>query len=191
MPRKDPEARKAYQKEYAQRNKDKAREKVKEWRKANPEALAEQRARYKAKHPEKALERTLRWKWKNIDKVRAKDRENQAAYRRDNNEKVVAAKRKYAINNKGIINAAVAKREAAKKQRTPNWLSPTDLWMIQEIYTLASLRSDYTGISWHVDHIIPLQGENVSGLHIPINLQVIPAVENIKKSNIYEVSHVS
>lgn len=191
MPRKDPEARKAYQKEYAQRNKDKAREKVKEWRKANPEALAEQRARYKAKHPEKALERTLRWKWKSIDKVRAKDRENQAAYRRDNNEKVVAAKRKYAINNKGIINAAVAKREAAKKQRTPNWISPTDLWMIQEIYTLASLRSDYTGISWHVDHIIPLQGENVSGLHIPINLQVIPAVENIKKSNIYEVSHVS
>jgi hypothetical protein len=191
MPRKDPEARKTYQKEYAQRNKDKAREKVKEWRKANPEALAEQRARYKAKHPEKALERTLRWKWKNIDKVRAKDRENQAAYRRVNNEKVVAAKRKYAINNKGVINAAVAKREAAKKQRTPNWLSPTDLWMIQEIYTLASLRSDYTGISWHVDHIIPLQGENVSGLHIPINLQVIPAVENIKKSNIYEVSHVS
>ena len=191
MPRKDPEARKAYQKEYAQRNKDKAREKVKEWRKANPEALAEQRARYKAKHPEKALERTLRWKWKNIDKVRAKDRENQAAYRRGNKEKVVAAKRKYAINNKGIINAAVAKREAAKKQRTPNWLSPNDLWMIQEIYTLASLRSDYTGISWHVDHIIPLQGENVSGLHIPINLQVIPAVENIKKSNIYEVSHVS
>jgi hypothetical protein len=191
MSYRNPEQAKAYQKEYAQRNKDKAREKVKEWRKANPEALAEQRARYKAKHPEKALERTLRWKWKNIDKVRAKDRENQAAYRRANNEKVVAAKRKYAINNKGVINAAVAKREAAKKQRTPNWLSPTDLWMIQEIYTLASLRSDYTGISWHVDHIIPLQGENVSGLHIPINLQVIPAVENIKKSNIYEVSHVS
>ena len=191
MPRKDLEARKAYQKEYAQRNKDKARERVREWRKANPEALAEQRARYNAKYPEKALKRMLKWKWKNIDTVRAKDRENQAAYRRDNKEKVVAAKRKYAINNKGVINAAVAKREAAKKQRTPSWLSPIDLWMIQEIYTLASLRSNYTGISWHVDHIIPLQGENVSGLHIPINLQVIPAVENIKKSNIYEVGNVS
>jgi len=190
MPRKDPEARKAYQKEYAQRNKDKARERVKEWREANPEALAEQRARYNAKYPKKALERTLKWKWKNIDKVRAKDRENQAVYRRDNKEKVVVSKRKYAINNKGIINAAVAKREAAKKQRTPKWLSSIDLWMIQEIYTLASLRSKCTGISWHVDHIIPLQGENVSGLHIPANLQVIPAIENIKKSNIYEVGYV-
>jgi hypothetical protein len=41
-------------------------------------------------------------------------------------------------------------------------------------------------MSWHVDHIIPLQGKNVSGLHIPENLQVIPAIENIKKRNNFE-----
>ena len=40
---------------------------------------------------------------------------------------------------------------------------------------------------WHVDHIIPLQGKNVSGLHVFSNLRVIPGEENVKKSNKYHV----
>ena len=83
--------------------------------------------------------------------------------------------------------ASAAKRRAVKLLRTPSWLSEYDIWLIEEIYVLAALRTKLTGVVWHVDHIVPLQGGFVSGLHIPINLQVITAKENMYKSNKFEV----
>ncbi len=90
--------------------------------------------------------------------------------------------------NLPVFAASAAKRRAVKIQRTPNWLSKLDIWLIEEIYVLAALRTKLTGVVWHVDHIVPLQGELVSGLHIPVNLQVITAKENMYKSNKFEVA---
>lgn len=73
--------------------------------------------------------------------------------------------------------------KTAKHSRKPKWLTKNDLWMIKEAYLLAALRTKVTGISWHVDHIIPLRGKTVSGLHVPTNLQVITATENHQKLN--------
>ena len=181
MPRKDPEARKAYQKEYAAKRKAYAR--VKAWRAANPEKVEEQNKRYAEKHPEQLRLKALRSRHKNLEKVRERDRENSKKYRLENRDKVVLAKKQYAQNNKGKINAAVAKRDAAKLQRTPAWLTEDDFWMIQEAYALAALRTKLFGFPWHVDHILPLQGKVVSGLHVPINLQVIPGKDNVRKGN--------
>ena len=55
--------------------------------------------------------------------------------------------------------------------------------IIEEAYELAGKRTELFGFSWHVDHTLPLQGRTVSGLHVPTNLQVIPAVDNIRKGN--------
>lgn len=85
------------------------------------------------------------------------------------------------------LNSKENKRKAAKLQRIPCWLTPDDFWMIEQAYEICALRTKVTGIEWHVDHIIPLQGKNVSGLHTPYNLQVIPASVNINKSNKFEV----
>lgn len=79
--------------------------------------------------------------------------------------------------------AKTAKRRAAKLLRTPKWLTADDLFIIEEAYHLAKLRTEVIGISWHVDHILPLQGKKVSGLHVPNNIQVIPAKQNLQKSN--------
>jgi hypothetical protein len=95
----------------------------------------------------------------------------------------LAQKQVYRRANKGKINALVAARKKVIKQRTPKWLTQDECWMIKEVYELAALRTKMFGFSWHVDHIIPLQGETVTGLHTPYNLQVLPGVENIKKKN--------
>ena len=79
--------------------------------------------------------------------------------------------------------AKTAKRRAAKLKALPNWLTKEELEQIKELYTCAQMFKLYTGEEYHVDHIIPLQGENVCGLHVPWNLQVIPAKENLSKSN--------
>jgi hypothetical protein len=83
------------------------------------------------------------------------------------------------------LNHWVRMRQCAKLQRTPNWLSSEDKWVISEIYDLAKLRTKCTGIEWQVDHIVPLRGKTVSGLHVPLNLQVIPESVNKVKRNYF------
>jgi hypothetical protein len=75
------------------------------------------------------------------------------------------------------------KRYTAKKQRLPIWLTKENELQIKAMYTLASSLNKSTGVQWHVDHIIPLQGKNVSGLHVPWNLQILPASINRSKGN--------
>lgn len=71
-------------------------------------------------------------------------------------------------------------RHAAKLQATTAW---ADLDLIEIFYIKAKFMEWFTGEKYHVDHIIPLQGKNVCGLHVEGNLQVIPAKENIAKKN--------
>jgi hypothetical protein len=85
------------------------------------------------------------------------------------------------------INAKEVKRKTAKMNRTPPWLTEDDFWLIEQAYNLAAKRTQMFGFSWHVDHIIPLQGKIVSGLHVPCNLQVIPGSINTSKQNKFEV----
>lgn len=121
-----------------------------------------------AKNSEKRKAKALEQYYKNIQKSRTKQLERQK-------------------QNLPAFAAATAKRRAIKLNRTPAWISEDELWLIREAHKLAALRTKMLGIKFHVDHIIPLQGKLVSGLHVPNNLQVIPAALNISKNNFYEV----
>ena len=96
---------------------------------------------------------------------------------------------KWARENKASKNFSRAKRRAAKLQATPAW---ADQEKIKEIYNRASRANSFCEkyslkVRFHVDHIVPLQGNEVSGLHVEDNLQVITAKENLKKHNKFEV----
>lgn len=162
-------------------------ERIKAWRLANPEKVKEQRKRYAEKHPEIVRAKALRYKAKNIDAIRIRDREASKVYREANKEKVAASKLKYAQENKHIINAAVARRKAAKLQRTPNWLTEFDKLKIKCLYSIAAMLTRENKEPWHIDHIIPLQGRLVSGLHVPSNMQIMRGIENVSKKNKFEV----
>lgn len=110
-------------------------------------------------------------------------------YYLENKEAIQTYRKEYVEKNKDKILAKTRKRQAAKLNRTPKWVDAEELWLIEEAYALARLRTEMTGIYWHVDHVIPLQGKLVSGLHTISNLQVIPALLNYKKNNRYEVDH--
>lgn len=81
------------------------------------------------------------------------------------------------------INAYVMKRNAKKIDRTPQWLTEVHFNQIQLFYETATQMTKEIGIPFEVDHIVPLQGENVSGLHVPWNLQVLTKKENCSKGN--------
>ncbi len=91
--------------------------------------------------------------------------------------------KRYWSKNQAKRRAKKAKYRAAKIDRMPAWLTENDKWMIKEAHDLAILRTELFGFPWEVDHIIPLRGETVSGLHVPWNLQVIPMIDNRKKGN--------
>lgn len=102
---------------------------------------------------------------------------------KENPERLRQNTRKWQIANPGKVSAQTMKRHAAKLQRTPKWLAPLHFQQIEIFYDAAAKLTKEFGISMEVDHIIPLQGELVSGLHVPWNLQVITARENSIKGN--------
>lgn len=141
-------------------------------------------AAWRAKNPEKVQQHNRTQYEKFSDKIAEGSRQ----YRAANREMVNAKKRQYAKENRHIFNKIQAKRKAAELQRTPAWLTEDDFWLIEEAYELAAKRTNLFKFAWHVDHVIPLQGKLVSGLHVPTNMQVIPWDENRRKSNKFEVA---
>jgi len=97
--------------------------------------------------------------------------------------------RKYSVakiwnkENAGKKAAICGNRRARKMQATPTWLTPEQKKWIAWHYDQAAKMKELTGIPHHVDHVHPLQGKTFCGLHVPWNLQVIPAIENKRKWN--------
>lgn len=79
-----------------------------------------------------------------------------------------------------LLKASAKRREMAMRLATPLW---ADFVAIRAIYERCRHLTAETGVVHHVDHIVPIQGRRVCGLHLPANLRVIPARENLSKSN--------
>lgn len=148
--------------------------------------------------------------WESTTEAKSYYRQRAAAYRaanpdavRKQNERRDPQKlrdyaREYARNNADLLQAKrcspagrakrcaeAVHRYAAKRHRTPAW---ADQKKIERFYADAQAMTEWLGEPVHVDHIVPLQGKRVSGLHVHENLQLLPGRENCQKSNSFDLA---
>lgn len=131
---------------------------------------------------EKRKASVKKWQAKNPEKLKAGNRRRTVRWNSHNRESRRLMTAKWFIENPGIrAMYSAARRAAIMRQTIP--LNEDQIKQIAEIYKQAKILSYQTGIKYHVDHIIPLKAKGCSGLHVPWNLQIITADENIKKNN--------
>lgn len=149
------------------------------WNKANADKAKQHSKKYRESHREQANERNRVWRQANPDRVA----HNNLVWQKANWDKYLDISASWKRRNRGHVNAKTKERRLSQIQRTPKWLTDQDFTDIKKFYDLAHELSQAYGFPWHVDHIIPLKGKTVSGLHVVDNLQVIPGSENSRKGN--------
>lgn len=146
-------------------NPERHKEINRQWQIDNPEKVRAYTNHWRARNPEKAR----RWGLENPERVREIERRWKTA----NREKILETERRYIANNPGKMRAKNARRRANLLRATPAWV---DHEILEFIYSECPA-------GWHVDHVHPLKGRNSCGLHVPWNLQYLPAALNLRKSN--------
>lgn len=142
---------------YYQKNCVKIKERVNKYRENNKDLIKERNQKYYENNKELIVERVRLWRNKNLTKVKKYEK-------------------KYRSTHKEERVANTAAYRAAKVKATPKWLTDSQKEEIKNIYKNCPK-------GFHVDHIVPINGDEVCGLHVPWNLQYLPDIINETKGN--------
>ena len=152
------EARRLYLRNYRASHKAARRVALQVWREAHREEHNDWAREWNRTHADKVAASATKWHEAHPD------------YRKN-----------YRDAHRPKLAALLAKYRAAKLKATPHWLTREQFKQIEKFYIEAHCLEQADGVKRHVDHIYPLRGKTVSGLHVPWNLQILTATDNRHK----------
>lgn len=172
----------------------KAAERKKQWAKDNEELLKQRAAEYYQENKEEIKARVKKRADDNPEKIK----ECSKAHYESNKEAILAQNkewrdskpreyhneylRKWKSENRGKV-VQSGKKRSIPMSKCLKLLGEQQVGILNQFYNYASRISECIGIKHHVDHVLPLAGDGFTGLHVPWNLQVIPATINLRKGN--------
>jgi len=143
--------------------------------KHDPQYVENNRARSRQQYKEVGT----KWHHENKERAHALNK----AWREEHKEEFKEYCTQWRRDNLDKLNKNMAAYRAAKIQATPPWLTEDQKIDIEWIYHIASWMRKETNEDIEVDHIVPLRGPDVSGLHVPWNLQFLLQSDNGSKYN--------
>jgi len=151
------------------------------YRKSDPNLNRSREKRRREKNPDEYRARLRASRSRHVEKRREYDRQryHECPERKEWQKKQATG---WGRANKGKRNFIIARRRSGIEEATPKWLTPEQRAEIRAFY----VRAKAMGEGYQVDHIVPLRGRGVCGLHVPWNLQILTKAENIAKGNRYE-----
>jgi hypothetical protein len=170
------------------------KEYVKAWALRNAERVKALRKANYEKDRQANIEKARAWKKRNAAKVlasqrsratinREKSRAARKAWEKKNPTAALESFKRYRERNRVKIRARLAVSKQGREKRRVLWANQD---AILAIYRQAEFMTQTTGRLHVVDHVIPLQGRTVSGLHVETNLRVVEHHENARKHNAWE-----
>lgn len=191
--KKNKEYVKEYEKKYREDNKEVVLKRQQDWREKNRKHISEYNKKKYWSDPEAHRIAAIESYYENLEENRKKAREyaslpENKERRKRNFERFVQENPEYYKDHYRRNSERYKEYQARRRQvkyASSSLLTENQIKQMQDIYWLARDLTIINGEPYEVDHIIPIKGEDICGLHVPWNLQVLPRDLNRAKRNKY------